>query len=102
MSFAWLNLRLLAIITILRVDDLVRGGSIKLIGPKCEGEFDGSQVKCGSTIESNGENDPFTLGSLCENDKALRLRILRDDTNLDGNIYTIEYLLIGKLGKMTM
>ena len=86
MSFAWLNLRILTLITLLSVGCLVRSGSVKLIGPKCEGEFDGSKVKCGSTIKSNGENDPFTLGSLCDNGKALMLRILRDDTNIDGNI----------------
>ena len=86
MNFAWSNLRVLALITLLRVGGLVHSGSVKLIGPKCEGEFDGSKVKCGSTIRTDGDNEPFKLGSLCDNSKDLKLRIVRDDTNLDGNI----------------
>ena len=68
-------------------------GSVKIVGPKCEGEFDGSKVKCGSTIKTDSENDEFKLGSLCENDKALKLRILRDDTGIDGNIFDSRYFI---------
>ena len=92
MNFAWSNLRVLALITLLRVGCLVRSGSVKLIGPKCEGEFDGSKVKCGSIITTDGDNEPFKLGSLCDNNKDLKLRIVRDDTNLDGNIDTFRLL----------
>ena len=97
MNFAWSNLRVLALITLLRVGCLVQSGSVKLIGPKCEGEFDGSKVKCGSTIKTEGENEPFKLGSLCDNNKDLKLRIVRDDTSLDGNsdiFYQIDNVLV--------
>jgi len=67
----------------------VSSGSVKIVGPKCEGEFDGSKVKCGSTIKTDSENDEFKLGSLCENDKALKLRILRDDTDIDVTNYEV-------------
>ena len=87
MNLAWQNLRILSSITLLRVNCLVSSGSVKIVGPKCEGEFDGSKVKCGSTIKTDSENDEFKLGSLCENDKALKLRILRDDTDIEGNIF---------------
>ena len=93
MKLAWLNLRILSLITLLRVSCLVSSGSVKIVGPKCEGEFDGSKVKCGSTIKTDSENDEFKLGSLCENDKALKLRILRDDTEIDGNIFISRFYI---------
>ena len=93
MNLAWLNLRILSLITLLRLSCLVSSGSVKIVGPKCEGEFDGSKVKCGSIIKTDSENDEFKLGSLCENEKALKLRILRDDTDIDGKFFLSRFYI---------
>ena len=89
MNISQINLRIVVLITISGVFRLVRSGAVNLFGPKCEDGFDGLKVKCGSTINPVKENDQwiqFKLGDLCDDNKALKLRVIRDDTNIAGNI----------------
>lgn len=89
MNISQINLRIVVLITLSGVFRLVRSGAVNLFGPKCEDGLDGSKVKCSILINPYKENEQwiqFKLGDLCDDNKALKLRIIRDDTNIDGNI----------------
>ena len=90
MNISQINLRLVVLLTISSVCHLARAGSIKLFGPKCGDGFDADdkKLKCGSSITPNVT---LNLGSLCDDNKPLKLRVVREDADVDGNTHFDKY-----------
>ena len=87
MILSQINLRVVVLITIiLSLSRLAHGGNIKLFGPRCGdgfGDDENKKAKCGSTIKPTKSNK-IEVGSLCEDNKPVMLRIVRDDADVDG------------------
>ena len=73
------------ILTMFDGDKLVSSGSVKLVGPKCGNLFDGDKTdECGETL-SVDTAFMTNLGSLCKNSDQMKLGVVRDDADIDGN-----------------
>ena len=78
---------LLWVICILGGARVINSESIKLIGPKCGDFFDGEKndETCGTTVTPE-PSVSLSLGDLCEHDDRLKLRVVRDDADIEGKI----------------
>ena len=78
---------LVGVISILGGVRVIDSESIKLIGPKCGDFFDGEKndATCGTTVTPEPSVN-LSLGALCENDDRLKLRIVREDADVEGKI----------------
>ena len=78
---------LVGVISILGGVHVISSESIKLIGPKCGDFFDGEKndAKCGTTVTPE-PSENLSLGVLCENNDRLKLRIVREDADVEGKL----------------
>ena len=67
------------------------GGSIKIKGPKCTSNDEGTDesVNCGSSVLVNGEGGTIKLGELCTDQNRLQISILREELDVDGQYFDL-------------
>ena len=76
----------LCLFTILLTLGSSDGGSIKIKGPKCSNgdEDNDDSVNCSSSVLVDVEGGSLKLGNLCTDEHRLRISILREDVDVEG------------------
>ena len=78
------------LLTIFDGAKVISSESVKLVGPKCGGVFDGGKEvgECGTSITLDPATN-FDLGSLCKNADRLKLGVVREDADIEGIVVYI-------------
>ena len=87
MNIRQMNLRIVALLTLLGLCHTAQGGSLKLMQPRCEDVLDGRKDTCSSSINVDPQdNKNLKLQKLCDTNVPLKLRVVRDNLDVDGKI----------------
>ena len=86
MNLSQKNLRIVALLTLLGLCHLTQGGSLKLMPPRCEDVSGHRKETCSSSINVDPEdNKDLKLQNLCDANVPLKLRVVREILEVDGN-----------------
>ena len=85
MAFFRRSFVITVILTVFGGAKIISSESVKLVGPKCGGLFDGGKElgECGTEITLDPTVN-LNLGSLCEISGGLKLAVVREDADIEG------------------
>ena len=85
MNLHQMNLRIVSLLTLLGLCHLAQGGSLKLMPPRCEDVSGHGKETCSSSINVDPQdNKDLKLQNLCDANVPLKLRVVRDNLDVDG------------------
>ena len=85
MNLRQMNLRIVSLLTLLGSCHLAQGGSLKLMPPRCEDVSGHGKETCSSSINVDPQdNKDLKLQNLCDANVPLKLRVVRDNLDVDG------------------
>ena len=99
MSIFRSNVVITVILTVFGGAKIISSESVKLVGPKCGGLFDGGKElgECGTEITLDPTGN-LNLGSLCEISEGLKLAVVREDADIEGIVGILHsHILIMKI-----
>ena len=85
MNLRQMNLRIVSLLTLLGLCHLAQGGSLKLVSPRCVDVSGDRKGTCSSSINVDPQNNKdLKLQNLCDANVPLKLRVVRDNLDVDG------------------
>ena len=85
MNLRRMNLRIVLLLTLWGLCPLAQGGSLTLMPPRCDDVSGHRKETCSSSINVDPQdNKDLTLQNLCDANVPLKLRVVRDNLDVDG------------------